>query len=44
LMVSIDAGLYFGTIFMMIILSMLSAAWIARRTMRQAIVVALAHN
>jgi putative ABC transport system permease protein len=44
LMVSIDAGLYLGTISMMIILSMLSAAWIARRTMRQAIVVALAHN
>ncbi|MFZ6749030.1 ABC transporter permease [Undibacterium sp. Ren11W] len=44
LMVSIDAGLYLGTILMMILLSMLSAAWIARHTMRQPIVVALAHN
>jgi putative ABC transport system permease protein len=44
LMVSIDAGLYLGTISMMIFLSMLSAAWIARRTMRQPIVAALAHN
>lgn len=44
LMVSIDAGLYLGTILMMIILAMLSAAWIARRTLRQPIVVALAHN
>jgi putative ABC transport system permease protein len=44
LMVSIDASLYLGTILMMIFLSMLSAAWIARRTMRQPIVEALAHT
>jgi putative ABC transport system permease protein len=43
-MVSIDASLYLGTILMMIFLSMLSAAWIARRTMRQPIVEALAHT
>lgn len=44
LMVSIDATLYVTTIVMMIVLAMLSSAWIARRTMRQSIVDALAHN
>ncbi|CAN5697418.1 ABC transporter permease [soil metagenome] len=43
LMVTIDAALYVGTIIMMVVLSMLSSAWIAHRTMRQTIVDALAH-
>jgi putative ABC transport system permease protein len=44
LMVTIDAAMYASTILMMIILAMLSSAWIARRTLRQPIVNALAHN
>lgn len=44
LMVSIDAALYGGTITMMILLAMLSSAWIARRTLNQPIVAALAHT
>ncbi len=44
LMVTIDAVMYSSTILMMIILAMLSSAWIARRTLRQPIVNALAHN
>ncbi|MFZ6656640.1 ABC transporter permease [Undibacterium sp. TJN19] len=44
LMVTIDAGLYLVTIGMMIALSMLSSAFIARKTLRQPIVEALAHN
>jgi putative ABC transport system permease protein len=43
-MVTIDAAMYASTILMMIILAMLSSAWIARRTLRQPIVNALAHN
>jgi putative ABC transport system permease protein len=44
LMVTIDAAMYATTILMMIILAMLSSAWIARRTLRLPIVNALAHN
>ena len=44
LMVTIDVAMYTLTILMMIILSMLSSAWIARSTLRQPIVNALAHN
>ena len=44
LMVTIDAAMYASTILMMIGLAMLSSAWIARRTLRQPIVNALAHN
>lgn len=44
LMVTIDAAMYAITIFMMIILAMLTSAWIARHTLRQPIVNALAHN
>lgn len=44
LLVSIDLTLYATTIFMMIALSMLSSGWIARRTLRQPIVAALAHT
>lgn len=44
LMVTIDAAMYASTIFMMIVLAMLSSAWIARSTLRQPIVNALAHN
>ena len=44
LMVTVDAAMYASTILMMIGLAMLSSAWIARRTLRQPIVNALAHN
>ncbi|MDE2428469.1 MAG: ABC transporter permease [Burkholderiales bacterium] len=44
LMITIDAAMYAITILMMIVLSMLSSALIARRTLRQPIVDALAHN
>ena len=44
LMVTIDVAMVAMTILMMIILSMLSSAWIARSTLRQSIVNALAHN
>ena len=44
LMVTIDAAMYATTILMMIVLAMLSSAWIARSTLRQPIVNALAHN
>jgi putative ABC transport system permease protein len=44
LMVTIDATLYLATIGMMVALSMLSSAFIARKTLRQPIVEALAHN
>lgn len=44
LLISIDAAMYAITIFMMIALSMLSSALIARKTLRQPIVDALAHN
>ncbi|MFZ6767423.1 ABC transporter permease [Undibacterium sp. Di26W] len=44
LLISIDAAMYAITIFTMIALSMLSSAVIARKTLRQAIVDALAHN
>jgi putative ABC transport system permease protein len=44
LMVTIDVTMYAITISMMIILAMLSSAWIARRTLRLPIVNALAHN
>jgi len=44
LLISIDAAMYAITIFVMIALSMLSSALIARKTLRQPIVDALAHN
>ncbi|MFZ6720794.1 ABC transporter permease [Undibacterium sp. Ji49W] len=44
LLISIDAAMYAITIFTMIALSMLSSALIARKTLRQPIVDALAHN
>ncbi|MFZ2998996.1 MAG: FtsX-like permease family protein [Undibacterium umbellatum] len=44
LLITIDAAMYAITIFMMIALSMLSSALIARKTLRQPIVDALAHN
>ncbi|MBI3731234.1 MAG: ABC transporter permease [Burkholderiales bacterium] len=44
LLITIDAAMYAITVFMMIALSMLSSAFIARKTLRQAIVDALAHN
>lgn len=44
LMITIDAAMYAITILMMIVLSMLSSALIARHTLRQPIVDALAHN
>jgi putative ABC transport system permease protein len=44
LMVTVDAAMYASTILMMIVLAMLSSAWIARSTLRQPIVNALAHN
>jgi putative ABC transport system permease protein len=44
LMVTIDAAMYASTILMMVVLAMLSSAWIARSTLRQPIVNALAHN
>lgn len=44
LLISIDAAMYAITVFMMIALSMLSSAFIARKTLRQPIVDALAHN
>lgn len=44
LLITIDAAMYAITVFMMIALSMLSSAFIARKTLRQPIVDALAHN
>ncbi|MFZ6779001.1 ABC transporter permease [Undibacterium sp. Ji83W] len=44
LLITIDAAMYAFTVFMMIALSMLSSAFIARKTLRQPIVDALAHN
>ncbi|MDP1976207.1 FtsX-like permease family protein [Undibacterium sp.] len=44
LLITIDAAMYAITVFMMIALSMLSSALIARKTLRQPIVDALAHN
>ncbi|MES2037273.1 MAG: FtsX-like permease family protein [Pseudomonadota bacterium] len=44
LLITIDAAMYAITVFMMFALSMLSSAFIARKTLRQSIVDALAHN
>ena len=44
LLISIDAAMYLITVVTMIGLSMLSSAFIARKTLRQSIVDALAHN
>ncbi|MFZ6743232.1 ABC transporter permease [Undibacterium sp. JH2W] len=44
LLITIDAAMYAITVFMMIALSMLSSTFIARKTLRQPIVDALAHN
>jgi len=44
LLITIDAAMYAITVFMMIALSMLSSAFIARKTLHQPIVDALAHN
>jgi len=44
LLITIDVAMYAITVFMMIALSMLSSALIARKTLRQPIVDALAHN
>ncbi|MCH8619157.1 FtsX-like permease family protein [Undibacterium sp. TS12] len=44
LLISIDVAMYVVTLVTMVVLSMLSSAFIARKTLRQPIVDALAHN
>lgn len=44
LLISIDVAMYVVTLVTMVVLSMLSSAFIARQTLRQPIVDALAHN